>query len=337
MPPLYLMQQGAKIRIQNQCIVVEAHEGGEILTRVPVGHISEVVLFGNINLTTPAIQTLLNQNIPVTFLSTRGHCFGRLVGVHSPHVPLRKAQYRCCDMPDFCLAMAKGIVTAKVRHQRVILQRIYQRAARADLNSPADKMKDVEKLIQAREKITSLRGVEGKAAAMYFQAFREMLDPGWAFNRRQYHPSPDPINAMLSFGYTLLTEAAVSAVRTVGMDPYAGFLHETVYNRPSLALDLVEEFRPVIDGMILWLVKTEQVTPQDFKMEEGAAQQTQCRMNEGARRNFLRAYEDRMQKKHTHPASGNALTLRACLLEQARQIRTRVETEQPGYDSLGFR
>lgn len=337
MPPLYLMHQGAKIRLINRCMLIESSQDGNILKNVPLGHVSEVVLFGNISLTTPAIHGLLKANIPITFLSSRGKCFGRLTGLQSPHVPLRKNQYRCCDQPLFALAMAKGLVTAKIKHQKVILQRANQRNVKSALDEKIGSLSQVMRHISPRENKNSLRGIEGKAAAIYFEGYRMLLGESWRFNKRQYHPSPDPINAMLSFGYTLITEAATSAISTVGLDPYAGFLHETVYNRPSLGLDLVEEFRPVIDGIILWLVNTGLIQYEDFTVQGENSSKPFCRMNDQARKTFLKAYEERIAKPHFHPITQKSIPLRMCMHEQARQIRRCIENDQPGYQSLGFR
>jgi len=337
MPALYITIQGSRLRVSNDCLVVEAPEAEEILLKQPLGHVSEVILFGNVGLTTPAIQKLLSRNIPVTFLNTSGRCYGKLISHLTPHVSLRKAQYSLCDCPDFSLDMAKGLVAAKIRHQKVILQRADQRDPHLDLGDWVTKLDQIEEKISLSQAINSLRGLEGKAAAVYFQGFRQRLPGGWGFDQRKYRPSPDPINAMLSFGYTLLTESATSAIRTVGLDPYAGFLHDAVYNRPSLGLDLVEEFRPVVDGMILWLVNSQMITLADFSIQGNQGRQKQCKMHDRMIKLFLQTYENRMSKTHHHPYSGNNYPLRQCLIEQARQIRKRIESKQPGYQPLGFR
>lgn len=177
-------------------------------------------------------------------------------------------------------------------------------------------------------------GAEGKAAASYINGFRQLFGPEWKFERRARRPSPDPVNALLSFGYTLLYHNSHSAVETVGLDPFAGFLHTNVYNRSSLGLDLMEEFRPVVDGVALWCCRGGQIHPDDFLMEDDA-----CIMNDRSKKIFIKAFEDRLNGSFSHPFVGKKLTMRQCLIEQARQIGYCVQKapEPPCFVSMGFR
>jgi CRISPR-associated protein Cas1 len=177
-------------------------------------------------------------------------------------------------------------------------------------------------------------GGEGSATAAYFSGYRRLFDPAWRFENRNRRPPTDPINVLLSLGYTLLTQLAHSAVQAAGLDPYAGFLHEVAYNRPALALDLVEEFRPVVDGVVLWAVHSNQLTPQDFS--PGPAERPVVLSPDGLRR-FLKAFETRLEQRYTHPIRKQQLSLRQCLFEQARQIADRILENRPGYTGMGFR
>jgi CRISP-associated protein Cas1 len=332
MPPVYVTTQGTRIRIDNRRLAVELE--GETLLQAPLGQVSQLVLFGNIGLTTPAIDALLAQGAEVIFLTQRGDYRGRLVGTVTPHVPLRRAQYGRLGEPAFVLGMAQGFVGAKLEHQRALLQRhnrerndpvVEESIARVSLGAEGVLRKTV---------LSALNGLEGAATAAYFQGYRRLLGPDWRFERRARRPPPDPINVLLSFGYTLLAQGCAGAVEAVGLDPYAGFLHEVVYNRPALALDLMEEFRPVVDGVVLWCCNGNQLTPADFT--PGPVERPVVLSDPAARR-FVQAYETRMDQPFTHPLRGVRYPLRQCIVEQARQVADRMLHGPPGYRGMGFR
>ena len=267
-PPIYIVEQGTKIRIHNRCVQIEKENDGavQVLCRSPIGTVSQIVIFGNIGLTTPAIGLFLEENIDVVFMSVHGEFRGRLATGLSPHIALRKAQYHCLDEPEFVLDLSIQFVRAKLQHQKALLQRHNR-----DLK----------------------------------------------FQHRKKRPSPDPINAILSFGYTLLAQNAVSAVQVVGLDPFAGFLHSYAYNRASLGMDLMEEFRPIVDGVALWCCRGGQIAPQDFCFDDP---NYPCLMNDRAKKVLITAFENRMDSGYTHPLTKTKLSMRQCMIEQARQI-----------------
>ncbi|HNY20326.1 MAG TPA: CRISPR-associated endonuclease Cas1 [Flexilinea sp.] len=212
-PPIYIVEQGTKIRIHNRCVQIEKENNGvvQILCRSPISTVSQIVIFGNIGLTTPAIGLFLEENIDVVFLSVHGEFRGRLATGLSPHITLRKAQYQCLDEPEFVLNLSIQFVRAKLQHQKALLQRHNR-----DLNSSIVR-EDIEMLntiiasLENKINLNSLRGAEGKAASTYFEGFRQLFGSEWKFQHRKKRPSPDPINAILSFGYTLLAQSAISA------------------------------------------------------------------------------------------------------------------------------
>ena len=338
MPPLYIVQQNAKIRIHNRKVRVEREEASsktaEVLLETPLIHVSEVVLFGNIGLTTPAIGLLLDQGIPVVFLSESGEYRGQLAGPLTPHVSLRRAQYDRLAQPDFVLKMAQGFVIAKLQHQRALLQRHNRETPTPEVQAAIDQMQTAIESIPRKTGLDSLRGAEGAATAAYFGAFRRFFASEWRFTNRQRRPPPDPVNALLSFGYTLLSNLATGAIQAVGLDPFAGCLHEVVYNRPALALDLVEEFRPVVDGVVLWCCRGGQIRPSDFS--PGPSDRPVILSEEGCKR-FLQAWEQRMSATFTHPIREVRFPLRQCVIEQARQVAGRFQSGEAGYTAMGFR
>lgn len=376
MPPLYLVQQNAKIRIRNRRLQVErdfspdaqpdispsrpqmngintdseienlqsevanpkpmlsAVEASEVLLSVPLGQVEQVVLFGNIGLTTPAIDALLAQNSQVVFLTQNGTYRGRLVGQLTPHVPLRRAQYACLNDAAFTLELAKAFTRAKLEHQRALLLRNTREERSQGVQAVAERLNRALDELPRKTSLESLRGLEGASTAAYFSALRTFFAPEWKFRDRNRRPPADPVNVLLSFGYTLLTQAAIGAVETVGLDPYAGFLHEYVYNRPALALDLLEEFRPMIDGVVMWACRAGQVKVDDFS--PGPPERPVV-LSEAGKRRFVQAYETRLDQPHLHPLRGLKFPLRQCLIEQARQLADCLMQGRPAYRGMGFR
>ncbi|MEI7988520.1 MAG: CRISPR-associated endonuclease Cas1 [Chloroflexota bacterium] len=336
MPPLYIVQQNTKIRIRNRRLQVELEEDGsiEVVLSAPLAQVSQVVLFGNISLTTPAIDALLAQESEVIFLSQRGDYRGRLVGRVTPHVPIRRAQYKSLDDDHFMLEIAKGFVSAKLKHQRALLLRHNQEQKDAEIEAACQQISQALENVSHKTAISSLRGLEGSATAAYFGGYKRLFDPVWNFEKRNRRPPADPVNVLLSFGYTLLAELVSSAVQTVGLDPYVGFLHEYVYNRPGLALDLMEEFRPVVDGVVLYCCRGGILTPQDF--DDGPSDFPVILQDAGKKR-FIQTYEKRMDQTYLHPLRGLKLPMRQCIIEQARQIADCVQSTQPVWRGMGFR
>ncbi|MCB0201929.1 MAG: CRISPR-associated endonuclease Cas1 [Anaerolineae bacterium] len=332
MYPVYVVQQGSRLSISGGRLQVESD--GNILLKAPMGQVSQVVIFGNSGLTTPAIGTLLKEGKDVVFLTEGGRYKGQLIGELTAHVPVRRAQYRRMDDPIFSLALAQGIVAAKLAHQRTLLQRHNRDLHNAEIVAAIDRLGEAVRTVERRTAVASLLGHEGAATAAYFSGFRRLFGAEWKFEKRERRPPPDPVNVLLSLGYTLLSNTARGAVQTAGLDPYAGFLHEYAYNRPSMALDLVEEFRPVVDGIVLWACRGGQVTPDDFT--PGPVDRPVVLSEQGLRR-FLKAYEQRMDQTYTHPIRQVKLPLRQCMIEQARQIAGRVRSGQGGYQGMGFR
>ncbi len=336
MNPVYVVEQGTKVRINNGCIQIEKDEGiqSTVLFRSPIALVSQVVLFGNVGLTTPAIALFLEKEIDVVFLSAHGEYRGRLMNKVSAHVTLRKSQYLSADSADFCLLMAGCFVRAKLQHQKTLLLRHNRELASASIEKDVEMIRQALSVLENKICLNSLRGAEGKAAASYIHGFRQFFSPEWKFERRERRPCPDPVNSLLSFGYTLLYHNALSAVEAVGLDPFAGFLHVDVYNRASLGLDLMEEFRPVVDGVVLWCCRSGQITPADFDIVGNT-----CLIKDPAKKILIRAFEERMNSSYTHPVAGKKMTMRQCLMEQARQIVHCIQSApaDPCFVPMGFR
>lgn len=334
MNTIYITEQGAQLGLDHRRL--EVRKNNQVLAELPLGHVERLVILGNVSITTPTLKRLMQDGIDVVFLSLDGRYYGRITGEATPHVALRRAQYRWQADDAFTLALAQRLVAGKIRNQRVLLQR-QQRSGHAELLAALSDLQDYEARAGRTQTHNSLLGVEGSATARYFSGYRLLFDPVWNFQNRNRQPPRDPINVLLSFGYTLLTRAAESAARAVGLDPYVGFLHKDAYNRPSLALDLVEEFRPIIEGLALHVCHHELIRPEDFRPGDEAAGERALVLERDAVKRFIAAYEERMGQTLQHPRTGERLALWRFVELQAQEVARCLRAGAPEYRAITFR
>lgn len=339
MTTLYIIEQGAMLTCDGERLNVE--RDGEVLQSIPMVKLEDIVVFGNAGLSTPAMKRLLDRNIDVVFLTLDGRYHGRLVGQVTAHVALRQAQYARAADPAWVLRQAQRIVEGKLRNQRAVLHRFTRNRA----NPPAEAEEAAEELdayIQRARRATRLNallGIEGSATARYFRGLRALLGPEWRFDGRRRRPPPDPVNVLLSLGYTLLAHKALGAAQTAGFDPYLGILHQLEYKRPSLALDLMEEFRPIlVDSLVLRVCGDGRIGAGDFA--PGDAERPVILRDEGMRR-FLAAFEERMRTEALHPLGADSgpgrVSYLRCLELQARQLARAVRGEVEDYQPFTAR
>ena len=318
MAVLYLVEQGSTLRKQGERLVVEKE--GQVLASVPAVKVEQVVIFGNVNFTTPVIVHLLTNGIDVVFLSLSGQYHGRLISAESKYGELRQKHLRLVDDEARALSIAQSIVGAKLHNCRTLLQRAQRDHPQRELAIAIEGLEWAAQKVKRTTKISSLIGVEGLGAAAYYRGFKQMLRPDLGFTGRNRRPPTDPVNVLLSFGYTLLAYSIQAGVQTVGLDPYVGFLHAPVYSRPALVLDLMEEFRPVVvDSIVLRLVNSHILTETHFVAQPDVPERPILLTDEGRKR-FLAAYEERVQTKVTVPGQEEQVTLRRLFELQARQI-----------------
>lgn len=312
--PLYVIEQGAKLNREGRRIVVS--KDGETLVQAAVLQVSQVVLFGNIQITTPALRLLLDEGVEVVLLSESGRFYGRLVGASGGHGALRVNQVLCSQDINFSLRTAQQMVYGKLHNIKVFLQRYARRLASETIHLAAI---GVDQQLQRTARTTahnSLMGVEGQGAAIYFGVWKALLQPPWRFDGRVRRPPTDPVNVLLSFGYTVLQQNILGAVQTAGLDPHVGFLHRLEYNRPSLALDLMEEFRPlIVDSVVLRCLNNAIIKEEHFRPGE-EDERPIVLMPEGVRL-FVRELETRLTQSFKHPESGEQVTYRRLFLLQA--------------------
>lgn len=328
MPVLYLVEQGASLKKDGDTLLVTKDK--EVLQKIPATKVEQVVLFGNVNVSTPVVHFLLENGIDCVFCSSHGKYFGRLVSTESRFGLLRQAQLRAASKPETRLAVAQMIVSAKLANQRTLLMRYLRESELPDLIAAVEGLKvGMDKIGRAQDLGTVL-GTEGYCGALYFAAMRSVLKQDLGFRARVRRPPRDPVNSLLSLGYTLLANAAQASVRTVGLDAFIGFLHATEYSRPSLALDLMEEFRPlIVDSIVLRVVNNRILTEADF--EVGADQGGMVRLKPEALKTYLGQFEERMQTVVIHPRTGTKVDYRRCLDLQARQLTRVISGQETEY------
>jgi len=321
--PLYLIEQGSRLNREGRRLVVS--KDGETLAQVAVLQTSQVIVFGNVQITTPALRLLLDEGVEVVLLSEHGQFYGRLVGAPTGHGSLRVAQVLRSQDAGYALRTAQAIVAGKVHNIKIFLQRYARRNDDAALRSA---VQSVDALLERAPRTTvlnSLLGVEGQASAVYFGVWKELLKPPWQFSTRVRRPPTDPVNVLLSFGYTLLLQNVLGAVLTAGLDPYVGFLHQLSYNRPNLALDLMEEFRPiVVDSVVLRCLNNGIITPAHFQPGD---EEHPILLDDTGRKLFIREMETRLTQAFKHPETNEQINYRRLFLLQTYQLARRLEMQ----------
>ena len=268
MHTLAISEQETSLHAEGDTLLL--YRQASVLRRVRVAEIDQLLLFGRIELTSGAILLLLRRGVDVVWLTTHGEFRGRLVGRSSKNVPLRLAQYRRTQQADFCARVAAALVGGKIHQQRQLLLRAQRRLQDADLAVALGQLRTLGQRARTCPSIDTLRGLEGQAAAVYFGQLGKLLrNEELRFQGRTRRPPRDEVNAMLSFGYAVLGTTLETEMYRCGLDPLLGFFHQSAYGRPSLMLDLLEEFRPTIDALVVRLVNRRQVGPGDFARRTG--------------------------------------------------------------------
>lgn len=309
MTTLYIQEQGVKVRKQGEQLIVS--RGDEVLQAVPINKVEQVVLMGRgVQMTTALLVDLLQRGVPVLLTNQQGsRHYATLAAGPSRFAVLRTQQLALVQEPARALVFARAIVQAKLANQRALLVTTGWVAARTAI-AQIDEM--LAKVPTAAT-VDVVRGYEGAAAAAYFGAWRASLEPAWGFQGRAYYPPPDPVNALISFGYTLLLNEMQAAIQITGLDPYMGMFHVIEDGRPSLALDLMEEFRPLVDRLVLDLVARRALTREQF--ERPARQPEAVYLGEAGRALVIDAYEGLMQQRVRLPSNEQTMLRRVLLLQ----------------------
>jgi CRISPR-associated protein Cas1 len=326
MATLYLTEQYTVVKVEGEALRVQPSGGktGQVV-RVPINKVEQVMVLGEVTLTTPALHVLLERRIPVHYLTAQGRSRGALIADWGKNSGVRLAQYALGSDPTRSFGVARQCVISKLHNLRTLLLRYARgRDEAADLQAAAQTiqrcLRELARLAPPQTTddrmhgLGPLLGLEGSGSAAYYGVFGQLLKGDWAFPGRVKRPPTDPINALLSFGYTVLTNQVVSLLHAIGLDPGFGVMHQPGFGKPALALDLVESFRPIIvDSVVLTMINTGQISRRDFDAELGA-----YRMSDNLRRSYIEKLEARLSEPIQHPLFGYKTTYRRCIELQGR-------------------
>lgn len=299
---LYVLTPDSHLSVQNEAVVVTVGSVEKI--RIPAHGVESIFCFGNTTVTTPLIAFCGQHGISLSFFSEYGRFYGRISGPVHGNIFLRRRQFAALDDPVFTQRLVRSFLLGKLASSKEILLRARREQPLATsqeaLLAATQKIAGIALQMSDCNSINSLRGLEGAAAAVYFDAFPHMIksaSPELTFSNRNRRPPEDPVNALLSFLYALLKNDVQSALEGVGLDPAAGFLHTLRPGRPALALDLMEELRaPMCDRMALALINRGQITPDSFEQLTAPVL-----LREDARKTVLSAWQKRKQETIMHP------------------------------------
>jgi len=313
---VYLTEQGAVLRREGKRFLVT--KGGEALFEIPAWRVERVLVFGAVQVTTQALAFLLDQGADLVFFSLGGRYRGQLVGPASANVHLRLAQYERLRQEESRLAFGRAVVAAKLGNARALLLRYQRNHPGADFSCEVAELTACLEEAGRAAALAELTGIEGRGTAAYFRAYARMFTREARFERRTRRPPADPVNAALSLGYSLMAAELVGALYQVGLDPYIGFYHGPHYGRPSLALDLMEEFRhPVVDMLVLDLFNRGILDRGDFLEDE---EERGVRLSPEGLRVFLEQYDRRLTRRFKERETGHQVSMRQLFRRQARTL-----------------
>lgn len=330
MSTFYIDEQGASLHHHQD--EIQVIKDGGIIAKLPLAQIDRIVLAGAVQLTTQTIDLLLKHCIPVSFMTIYGDYRGQLTPPTHKNVGLRLLQYDRYRDNGFRLKQAKAIIGAKIDNCQEFVQKHGRSHKELDLKNELDGL-DVElgSVPTARE-IETLMGYEGSAARHYFHAFGKMVRKEFAFDGRSKRPPKDPINALLSLGYTLLFHEMVTAIEAIGLDPYLGFLHGVDYGRASLAVDLCEEFRYLIDSLVLALINLGELNQYDFRKGDDGG----YFLADNSRKAFYAAYEHKVRTEISY-LNGDSMSYRRIFFRQAEMLARVIKGEDAEYQAFLMR
>ena len=334
---LFVSTDGTYLAKEGEAVVVR--KGDETALRVPVHLLQSVVCIGQVGMSQHLMGLCAERGVSVSFHRPSGRLVARVLGFTPGNVLLRKAQFRASEDAAASLDLARVFVTAKIVNCRVLLLRAARDHGDPEgrIRAAGEGLRSVLKRIRGAETLDALRGLEGEAARTYFGVFPCLIrteESGLAFLGRSRRPPRDAPNALLSFAYAMLATDVRSACESVGLDSQVGFLHADRSGRPALALDLMEELRPVVaDRVVLSMLNRRQIRASDFDQDLGGA----VRITEGARKRFLAEFQNRKKEELDHPFLGEKVTLGAVPFLQARLLAKALRGELDGYPPFLWR
>ncbi len=331
---LYLMEHGNVLGKESERLVVRRN--GNVISEIPAIKVDQVMVFGNSQITTQAMQFCLQEKIPIFLLSGRGRFYGVVDTFDTDPVLLHRDQFTRSNDEAFSLTLARSFVAGKIANCRVIFSRLSRKREAPALRQATTEMKSVLERLERAETLNQLRGFEGNAARIYFGALAKTVDSKWGFNKRVRQPPTDPVNSLLSYGYTILFYNIYSLLRARGLNPHVGHLHPLRSGHPALVSDLMEEFRAiVVDAVVFNLIFNEKLSPSDFTLSKHPGEP--CLINANARKKYVQALEEKFNAPLRHPVSGLQLDYRRCMEHQARHLAAVIRGKDEHYIPMVLR
>lgn len=330
MKTAYITEQGATLRRSGPVLAVWVGQNRK--AELLVHDLDQLVIMGNVIVTPAVLDFLIENRVDTVFMTLHGRYRGRLMHEFSKNVHLRREQYRRLDGGPFALELARVIVAAKIVNSRTFLMKAARRAGGvAEIGEAVERMGALGAGLARAGTLDEVRGFEGAASAHYFGVFGRLLkNDDFSFDERNRRPPLDPVNVLLSFGYTLLANAVETAVQVVGLDPYLGALHEPAYGRPSLVCDLMEEYRSVIvDPMVVACINKKAFEAADFEQPDNGEP---VRITRAAARWFVELFEKRLRNAVRYEPRGCQLNWRQVIEEQVRQFARHLLGTEPAYE-----
>jgi len=332
MSTVYLDEQGSEVKKKGELLIIKKDD--KTIAEIPLAQLDRMVIIGNVQISTQALALLFDKEIPVSFITTYGNYRGKLKPPTHKNVILRLKQYECYNDKTFRLNHSKEIIRGKLKNGKIFLQKHSRNNPEISINREIEEIEALLQNLGFASSIKELMGLEGAAAKAYFRGFGMLVKKEFTFKRRTRRPPKDPVNALLSLGYTLLFNEMLSAVESLGFDPYLGFLHEVEYGRPSLAVDMVEEFRFLIEGLTLTLINKEILSRDDFIEQDNGG----FYLHEKGREEFYRQYEKKITTEvqykiipSPHGGEGSNLNYRRIFHYQVESLARVIKGEEEKY------
>lgn len=337
--PLYISSQGAKVRISSERLILIKDNDEQTY---PISEINQLIILGNIQVSTRTIHKLCTKGIPIIYMSTFNKFYGILT---NPEVGVKNAislqgQIKFISDAMSSFSIASSIVLSKIKNQRTIIRRNIKEKNEKNtyreyiLSQMMNCILEITKV----NSITELMGIEGRAAALYFDAFSKIISEyktDFHFDTRNRRPPKDPINTMLSFGYSLLLKDLMTSIISEGLNPWIGFMHSQRSGKPALALDLMEEFRPlIVDSIVLWIISHNDLNITDFEYQQNEKGHTECLFTDEGRKKFIQIYEKRLDTKIKHPFFGYATSWRKIISLQCQILSKVLRGELNKYQGM---
>lgn len=330
--PLYVTTPGARVSKKGNQLIIKIDDKS---IEQPIIHISHLSLFGPVSVTTPTIHYLMKNKISIAWFSMGNWFIGRTVSTSSGNISMREAQYKFAFDDQKSFEFSRDLVIAKIRNSRTLLRRNWRKNKDQKLKAETlRKLKNIVQRISRANNFSQLLGYEGEAASVYFANFSNLLIENpkgnsvkFSFSTRNRRPPTDPVNALLSLSYALLTRTFTASIHVVGMDPYKGFYHAERHNKPSLALDLMEPYRSIVaDSCVLQVINNQEIKVNDFVFNG-----TSCALKTNARKVFIKAFERRLEQETTHHVFGYKISMRRLIEVQIRLLTRYLQGEISTY------